>query len=63
MSAKKLNHRKTMGKSDALSQCVDHRDGSEDNHNLTLLTPNFFAIRALEGLELIGQEWDLLQLI
>jgi hypothetical protein len=60
-----MHHRpgKTMGKSDALSQRADHRDGSEDNHNLTLLTPNFFAIWALEGLEVVGQEQDLLRLI
>jgi len=55
--------RKTMGKSDALSQRADHKDGSEDNRNLTLLTPNFFAVRALEGLEVEGQERDLLCLI
>jgi hypothetical protein len=54
---------KTMGKSDALSLRADHGDGSEDNHDLTLLTPNFFAVRALEGLEVVGQERDLLRLI
>jgi hypothetical protein len=60
-----MHHRpgKTMGKSDALSRRADHGDGSEDNRDLTLLTPNFFAIRALEGLELVGQERDLLRLI
>ena len=44
-----LHHRpgKTMGKSDALSQRVDHGTGMEDNQNLTLLTPNLFAIQAL----------------
>ena len=35
---------KTMGKSDALSQRVDHGTGTEDNQNLTLLTPNLFAV-------------------
>jgi hypothetical protein len=46
-----MHHRlgKTMGKSDALSRRADHGDGSEDNRDLTLLTPNFFAVRALEG--------------
>jgi hypothetical protein len=41
-----MHHRpgKTMGKSDALSRCADHGDGSEDNRDLTLLTPNFFAV-------------------
>jgi hypothetical protein len=60
-----MHHRpgKTMGKSDALSRRADHGDSSEDNRDLTLLTPNFFAVRALEGLELIGQERDLLRLI
>jgi hypothetical protein len=49
--------------SDALSRRADHGDGSEDNRDLTLLTPNFFAVRALEGLEVVGQERDLLRLI
>jgi hypothetical protein len=35
----------------------------EDNRDLTLLTPNFFAVWALEGLEVVGQERDLLRLI
>jgi hypothetical protein len=52
-----------MGKSDALSRQADHGDGSEDNRDLTLLTPNFFVVRALEGLELVGQDRDLLRLI
>jgi hypothetical protein len=60
-----MHHRpgKTMGKSDALSRRADHGDSSEDNRDLTLLTPNFFVVRALEGLELVGQERDLLKLI
>jgi hypothetical protein len=60
-----MHHRlgKTMGKSDALSRRADHGDGSEDNRDLTLLTSNFFAVRALEGLEVVGQEHDLLWLI
>ncbi len=52
-----------MGKSDALSRRVDHGSGSDDNRDITLLTPNFFAVRALEGLELEGQERELLKLI
>ena len=51
---------KTMGKSDALSWRADHGTGTEDNQNLTLLTPNLFAIWALEGLEVSGEEKDLL---
>jgi hypothetical protein len=35
---------KSMGKSDALSRRADHGDGSEDNRDFTLLTPNFFAV-------------------
>jgi hypothetical protein len=52
-----------MGKSDALSRRADHGNGSNDNQDLTLLTPNFFAIRAMEGLEVVGEERELLKLI
>ena len=60
-----LHHRprKTMGKLDALSQRADHGTGMEDNQNLTLLTPNLFAVQALEGLEVSGEEKDLLRQI
>ena len=60
-----LHHRpgKTMGKSDALSWRADHRTRTEDNQNITLLTPDLFAIRALEGLEASGEEKDLLKQI
>jgi hypothetical protein len=54
---------KSMGKSDALSRRANHGDGSENNRDLTLLTPNFLAVRALEGLEVVGQDRDLLRLI
>ena len=50
-----------MGKPDTLSRRVDHRDGLNDNSDLTLLTPGFFAVRALEGLELFGEEQELLR--
>ena len=33
----------------------------EDNQNLTLLTLNLFAIRALEGLQAVGEERDILR--
>ena len=58
-----LHHRprKTMGKSDALSHRSDHGSGMDDNWNLTLLTLNLFAVRALEGLQLIGEERDILK--
>ena len=52
-----------MGKPDALSHRADHGSGAEDNRDVTLLTPNFFAVRALEGVEVEGEERDLLRLI
>ena len=41
-----LHHRpgKSMGKSDALSRRADHGSGSDDNRDITLLTPKFFAV-------------------
>ena len=35
--------------------------GAEDNDNLTLLQPELFAIRALEGLTAVSEERDTLQ--
>ena len=60
-----LHHRpgKTMGKSDALSWRSDHGSGSYDNQNLTLLALSLFAIRALEGLQVVGEEKDILKKI
>jgi len=52
---------KSMGKMDALSRCSDHRTGPEDNDNMVLLTPNFFAVQALEGLEAAGEERGILK--
>jgi len=52
---------KSMGKTDALSHRSDHRTGSEDNDNMVLLTPNFFTVRALEGLEAAGEERGILK--
>ena len=58
-----MHHRlgKSMGKTDALSRRSDHGTGSEDNDNMVLLTPNFFAVRALEGLEAAGEERGILK--
>ena len=58
-----LHHRlgKSMEKPDALSRRADHGSGSNDNSNLTLLTPGFFTVRALEGLEAFGEERELLK--
>ena len=50
-----------MGKPDALSRRVDHGTGTSNNSDITLLTPGFFAVRALEGVEAAGEERDLLK--
>src|SRR5271155_790473 len=53
-----MHHRpgKSMGKPDALSRRADHGSGAKDNENIVLLTPDFFVVRALEGMELVGEE-------
>ena len=40
---------------------MDHGSCSRDNDNIVLLTPNFFVVHALEGLEVIGEEQDILK--
>ena len=50
-----------MGKSDTLSRRSDHGTGMRDNQDLTLLTPGLFAMRALEGLQVVGEEKDILK--
>ena len=50
-----------MGKSDTLSRKSDHGTGTRDNKDLTLLTPGLFAMRALEGLQVVGEEKDILK--
>src|SRR5215813_11142409 len=59
----KLHHRpgKSMGKPDALSRRSDHGLGSNDNENIVLLSPESFAVRALEGVVMEGVERDLLR--
>ena len=47
-----------MGKPDALSRRADHRDGSRDNSDVTLLKPELFVVRALEGVTIEGAEKD-----
>jgi hypothetical protein len=56
-----LHHRpgRSMGKPDALSRRPDHGTGSRDNENVTLLKPELFTIRALEGLTLEGEEKEI----
>ena len=58
-----LHHRpgKSMGKPDVLSWRSDHGSGLDDNQDLTLLTPNLCAIRALEGWQVVGEEKDILK--
>jgi len=57
-----LHHcpRCTMGKPDTLSRRADHRNGALDNENIVFLQPEFFAVRALEGVELTGIEQKIL---
>ncbi|KAJ8482114.1 hypothetical protein ONZ45_g15059 [Pleurotus djamor] len=49
-----------MGKPDALSHQADHDDGKNDNQNLVLLKPAYFAIRAT-GVTLEGEETVVLE--
>jgi hypothetical protein len=51
---------KSMGRCDALSRRADHSSGAEDNHDTTLLHPEFFAVCALEGLTVEGTEREVL---
>ena len=50
-----------MGKADALSRRSDHGSGTGDNEDMTLLRPDLFAIRALEGVTAVGEERDILR--
>ena len=50
-----------MGKLDALSRRADHGTGANDNLNIVLLAPRLFTVRALEALEFVGPEHDILQ--
>src|ERR1700761_2511297 len=50
-----------MGKSDTLSRRSDHGSGTGDNQNLTLLTPGLLSVRALEGIQVTGEEKDILR--
>jgi len=57
-----LHHRpgRTMGKLDTLSRRADHGNGASDNENIVLLRLEFLAVRALEGVELVGVEQKIL---
>ncbi|GLB40104.1 putative retrotransposable element tf2 155 kda protein type 1-like [Lyophyllum shimeji] len=58
-----LHHRpgRSMGKPDVLSRRPDHGDGSSDNADIVLLKPEFFAVRALQGLIAAGEEDKILR--
>jgi hypothetical protein len=58
-----LHHRpgRSMGKPDALSRRADHDTGEADNEDVVLLKPELFVIRALEGVELMGEEAAILR--
>jgi hypothetical protein len=60
-----LRHRpgRSMGKPDALSRRPDHGSGSADNSDIVLLDAKLFAIRALEGLGMEGEEKEMLRRI
>jgi len=51
---------RTIGKPDALSRRVDHRNGASDNENIVLLQPEFLAVCALEGVKLTDVEQKIL---
>jgi transposase InsO family protein len=58
-----LHHKpgRSMGKPDALSRRADHGDGRADNSDMTLLSPELFRIHALSGLDIVGEERDILR--
>ena len=58
-----LHHRpgRSMGKADALSRRADHGSGAQDNEDMVLLSPEKFAIRALEAISVTGIEQELLR--
>ena len=49
-----------MGKPDALSRRPDHGSGIADNSDIVMLEADLFAVRALEGLSIEGEEWNML---
>src|SRR6266511_2875755 len=52
---------KSVGKPDVLSRRANHGTGSDDNSNIVLLPLKLFTIRAVEGLEFVGPESDILR--
>src|SRR5262245_24395962 len=58
-----LHHKpgKSMGKPDALSRRADHGSGRDDNKDLVLLNPDLFRVHALSGVNIVGEERDILR--
>ena len=50
-----------MGKPDALSHHADHGSSVADNADITLLGPELFQVRALEGVTVAGEERSILR--
>ena len=50
-----------MGKSNALSHHTDHRSGSGDNADMTMLPPSLFTIHILERVMATGAAAEVLQ--
>jgi len=60
-----MHHRpgKSSGKPDALSRWVDHQQDGSDNLGQTLLTPEFFGVRAAGGVTLTTEASEFLEQI
>jgi len=50
-----------MGKPDALSCHTDHGSGQDDNSNMTMLSSKLFWDDKSLGLDIVGEEHDILQ--
>src|SRR5262245_56141658 len=50
-----------MGQPNVLSRRADHGSGHDDNKDLVLLSPDLFRVHALSGMNIIGEERDILQ--
>ena len=50
-----------MGKPDAPSHHTDHGSGWDNNSNMMMLSPELFWVHVLSGLDIVGEEHDILQ--
>ena len=48
-----------MGKTNVLSQHLNHKDGARDNNNVVLLKLELFTIWALKGMTMEKEEQDI----